>query len=374
MYFPKSALTFVVAIVAGPLSAAAFSTGGAFVVKTNNVALVNSAIHPAVCGCTSCGKTSLSMSEAATEEVPAEVSALDGVADGEEAHNVDRPARGSGIQKHKKENKGIALADLEIGSMVEGKVKTITSYGAFVDIGASTDALLHVSRLSDSFVSNVEDIVKAGDSVSVRIVTVDAEKGQVALSMLSEEAEEKAAAAKEARSAGGKRKARPQRSNGDRQAQVATLNSLAEAGYDGDKFVEGEVVSMLDFGAFVRFDATQLDESVTGELDGLVHISSLCSGRAEAVSDIVSVGDKVQIRVKNLDTEGNKVSLSMITREQEQANRPKRGDNDGKGRRRGRQMFSESEMGAKDWKESVEKLQATQPTFTNTPVVVDNRA
>jgi len=313
------------------------------------------------------------MSETAeAAEVPAEVKAMDGVADGEEAHNIERPARDSGIRKHKKKE-GTSLSELEVGSTIEGKVKTITSYGAFVDIGATTDALLHVSRLSDDFVSNVEDIVKAGDSVSVRIVSVDSDKGQVALSMLSEEAEKKAEAAREARSSGGKRKQRPQRSNGDRQAQVATINSLSEAGFDSDKFVEGEVVSMLDFGAFVRFGASQLAESVEGELDGLVHISSLCAGRASSVADIVSIGDKVQVRVKNLDTEGSKVSLSMITEEVEQANRPKRGDGEGRPRRRGRQMFSEDEMGAKDWKESVEKLQATQPTFTNVAVVVDKR-
>jgi len=306
-------------------------------------------------------------------EVPAEVTAMDGVASSEEAHNTDRPARPSGLHKHTKApSKGTPLAELVVGSMVDGRVKTVTNYGAFVDIGAATDALLHVSRLSVDFVSNVEDVVKAGQEVQVRIVEVNAEKNQVALSMLTVEEEEKAKGAKGGGDDGGKRKARPQRSQGDRRSQVATMKAVADAGHDIDKFIEGEVVSMLDFGAFVRFDAGQLAESITGELDGLVHISALMAGRASSVADVVSVGQKVQIRVKGVDVDGGKVALSMITDEQEQENRPKRGG--GGGGNRGRQMFSENEMGAKDWKESLQKFQDEQAvTFTNEPLVQQKR-
>jgi len=318
-------------------------------------------------------KTALRMAEddaaEAPAEVPEEVVAMDGVADEEEAHNTDRPARDSGIKKHKKgKSAGTPIGDLEIGSFIDGTVKTITSYGAFVDIGAATDALLHVSRLSDTFVSNVEDIVKAGDAVSVRVVSVDAEKGQVAISMLSEEAEQKVNDARSNRGSGGKRKDRPQRSQGDRGAQVQTLNALAEAGFDEEKFVEGEVVSTLAFGAFVRFGVSGLAEGVEGELDGLVHISALATGRTNSVEDIANVGDKVMVRVRNIDTEGNKVSLSMITLEDEKANKPQRGKP-----RRGRSMFSPDEMGPKDWKEKLETFQSDKPQFNNMPVVVDKR-
>ena len=317
------------------------------------------------CACTSCtSKTQLSMSTEVSEDVPAEVASMDGVDSEEEAHNAERPARGSGIHKHKKGNSGgVALSEVEVGSTLEGTVKGITSYGAFLDIGTQTDALLHVSRMSDDFVANVEDVVKKGDVVSVRVVSVDLEKSQVAVTMRSEEAESRS----NNRGAGGKRKDRPRRSGGDRQAQMATIGSLASEGFDSDKFVEGEVVSMLDFGAFVRVDASQLGENITGELDGLVHISSLAVGRVEKVASVVSVGEKVQVRVKNVDSEGGKVSLSMIAAADEQAprqNRPKR---------RGRAMFSEDEMGAKDWKESMETLNEDQPTFSNMPIIVDNR-
>mmetsp|Transcript_10365 Transcript_10365/g.15686 ORF Transcript_10365/g.15686 Transcript_10365/m.15686 type:complete len:403 (-) Transcript_10365:125-1333(-) len=398
MKFTNAALTLAAALVSAPIASAFTAPGAAFVstrVATNGVtAAVKSACaggcscpactgaHVGGCSCANCGGTALRMSEepaaeaaevpvetaeapAETAEVPVEVVALDGVASEEEAHNSSRPARDSGTKKHKKGgNSGTPLSELEVGSFVDGTVKTITPYGAFVDIGAATDALLHVSRLSAEFVSNVEDVVKAGDAVSVRIVEVNAEKKQVAISMLSEEDE---SAAKTARGAG-RRKDRPQRSGGDRAAQAATINSLNDKGYDDTKMVEGEVVSTLDFGAFVRFDAGQVTEGVEGELDGLVHISALAAGRVNSVNDIAKVGDKVQIRVRQLDVDGGKVSLSMITKEEEEASRPKRNNN-----RRGRQMFSDDEMGAKDWKESLEKFRAANHAISNMPIIVDKR-
>jgi len=364
MKFTTAALALAACLLSAPIASAFTAPGAAFVstrVATNGV---TAAVKKCSGGC----GTALCMSEepaAEAAEVPAEVEALDGVASEEEAHNASRPARDSGTKKHKKGgNSGTPLSDLEVGSFVDGTVKTITPYGAFVDIGAATDALLHVSRLSAEFVSNVEDVVKAGDAVSVRIVEVNAEKKQVAISMLSEEDE---SAAKTARG-GGRRKDRPQRSGGDRAAQAATINSLNDKGFDDTKMVEGEVVSTLDFGAFVRFDAGQVTEGVEGELDGLVHISALAAGRVNSVSDIANVGDKVQIRVRQLDVDGGKVSLSMITKEEEEASRPKRNNN-----RRGRQMFSEDEMGAKDWKESLEKFQAANHVVTNMPIIVDKR-
>lgn len=381
MKFTTSAIA---AVAFGAFSVNAFTAPGAAFVSTrvasNTVATTGShsagcgcascaTSHPANCSCMSCGmKTMLRMAE---EDVPAEVEALDGVESDEEAHNADRPARDSGIKKHKKGgNKGTPISELEVGSYVDGTVKTITSYGAFVDIGAATDALLHVSRLSNEFVSNVEDVVKAGDKVNVRIAAIDAEKGQVAISMISEEDENAAKAAR----GGGRRKDRPQRSGGDRAAQAATIASLAEAGFDDTKMVEGEVVSALDFGAFVRFSAGQLADSVEGELDGLVHISALTTGRADSVASIVSVGDKVQVRVRNLDTEGNKVSLSMITKEEEEANRPQRRNNEDRPKRSGRSMFSPDEMGPEDWKEQLEKFNTdSNGSFVNMPVVEDKR-
>lgn len=304
------------------------------------------------------------VAEVAAEVVPVEVEAADGVADKEEAHNADRPARASGIKKHNKSganNKpGTPLSELEIGSKVTGTVKAIQSYGAFLDIGAQTDALLHVSRLSDEFVSNVEDVVKQGQTVEVRIVSVDAEKGQIAVTMRSEAAESQAA---DRQSSGGKRKDRPRRSGGDRGAQLASLKKLVDIGLDDEKFVEGNVVSVLDFGAFVRFDTSQLAEGAEGEVDGLVHISALSVGRTDSVTSVCNVGDTVQIRVRSIDQEAGKVSLSMISK----ADEPKPREKGGRARAP-RARLSPDEMGAADWKESMNGLE--QPSFANSPAVM----
>jgi len=301
------------------------------------------------------------ITEAPAEEVPAEVVAMDGIASEEEAHNVERPK--TSLQKRRTKPKGVALSELTEGSTVEGKIKTITSYGAFVDIGAATDALLHVSRLSDEFVSKVEDIVQVGQDVQVRIVKIDVEKRQVAVSMRSEEADQK--------EAGGKRRQRPQRSGGDRAAQMKLLGELNEKGFDTDKMIEGSVQSTLDFGAFVRIATADLVEGIEGEVDGLVHISQLSAGRVENVESIVKVGQKVQVRVKSVDSEGGKVSLSMITAEEDSQNTRKGGGNkQGKGFAG---MYTDSEMGAKDWKEKLEKFSAEQPVFTNSAVIVERR-
>lgn len=313
------------------------------------------------------------MSEAVAEDVPAEVEAMDGVANEEEAHNVDRPARGSGIHKHKDgdRKKRTNLSDLEIGSTVEATVKTITAYGAFLDIGARSDALLHVSRLSDEFVANVEDVVKQGDQVSVRIVSVDTEKNQVAVTMRSEEAEARAA---EGAGRPSKRRERPQRSGGDQAAQAATIAQLAEKGFDDSKFIDGEVVSSLAFGAFVRFDASQLTEGVEGEVDGLVHISALAEGRVADVASVVSIGDKVQVRVREVDAGAGRISLSMITKEQEEAAPPRR-EKRGGGNRGPKEVDvigrSWKNTGADDWAESMASFTEEQPKFTNTAVVVE---
>lgn len=391
MKFSAPILVAFTGIVA-PLSSSAFSTvfsrGVAKFTASKAVSVKRkscscgrcpacSSTHARSCSCAACiGPLALRMSEPAAEEaVPAEVDAMDGVASEEEAHNVERPARASGIQKHKEGEKArIELKDLEVGVEMLAKVKTVTSYGAFLDIGAASDALVHVSRLSDDFVANVEDVVKQGEEVSVRIISVDLEKKQIAVTMRSPEAEAKAADGPRGQ-ASGRRRDRPQRSGADQAAQAASINAIAEKGIDDATFIDGEVVSSLDFGAFVRFDTSQLGEGLTGEVDGLVHISALADGRTNAVSDVVAIGDKVRVRVRTVDTDAGRVSLSMITKEQEES-RPqpqKRGGGGGKGGHFDPVGSSWKNTGAADWKEQLEEFSKEQTGFTNTAVVVDNR-
>lgn len=285
---------------------------------------------------------------AAVDEVPVEVEAMDGVASEDEAHNLDRPSRES-LKKHKKDAK--PLSDFSVGDSVSAKVKTITTYGAFMDFGAATDGLLHISRLSDEYVNDVNEVLKAGQELDVRIVGIDADKNQVALSLLTEEQEEKAATDQQRP----KRQERRQQGGG-RRDDSAVLAALEGKGWDSDAFVEGTVASTVAFGAFVRVNASKLNSDVEGELDGLVHISALAPRRVEDVTSVCNVGDKVQVRCKGI--QGGKVSLSMIAKEDE---RQPRG---------GREPVFE---GAKDWRESVTRISETQPSFSNGPVVVDTR-
>lgn len=311
--------------------------------------------HSPICGC-GCRKiTSLfadiaeevpvATAAVATEDIPAEVEAMDGVESTEEAHNVDRPARQQ--LKKKRAPKGKDLSELEVGAMVSGSVKSITNYGAFVDIGAQTDGLLHISQLSSGYVASVGEILKEGQEVEVRIISVDTGKKQVALSLMTE--------TEAAESADQPRDRKPRQSN--RRDDSAALASLSEKGWDANTFVEGTVVSTVDFGCFVRIDASVLNSECEGEMDGLVHISALATGRVNSVTDVVSVDQKVQIRVKSIA--GNKVSLTMLSVEDEES-----------------KMDSSSPRqneGAKDWKESCEKLGATMPVFKNGPLVEDRR-
>lgn len=284
---------------------------------------------------------------AAADDVPVEVEAMDGVASNDEAHNLERPARES-LKKHKKDGK--SLSEFSVGDTVNAKVKTITTYGAFMDFGGDTDGLLHISRLSNEFVEDVNSVLKAGQELEVRIVSIDAGKNQVALSLLTEEQEEQASAEQQ------RPKRQEKRQGGGRRDDSAVLSALEEKGWDPDAFVEGTVASTVAFGAFVRVDASKLNSDVEGELDGLVHISALAPRRVEDVTTICNVGDKVQVRCKGI--QGGKVSLSMIAKDDERQPRGSR-----------EQAFE----GAKDWRESVTRISEEQPTFTNGPVVVDMR-
>mmetsp|Transcript_20124 Transcript_20124/g.50077 ORF Transcript_20124/g.50077 Transcript_20124/m.50077 type:complete len:334 (+) Transcript_20124:180-1181(+) len=291
--------------------------------------------------------------ETVPAEVPAEVEAMDGVESTDEAHNVERPARSS-IKKKKPAGKD--LSEFSEGSTVKGTIKSIASYGAFVDIGASTDGLLHVSQLSSEFVSDVNDIVSEGQEVEVRIVKIDAGKGQIGLSMMSEE---EAAASKPSRPQNNRR-------GGGRSDDSATLSALNEKGWDATVMVEGTVVSTVDFGAFVKVDASSLNSECEGTFDGLVHISCLKVGRVGSVSDVVSPDDKVQVRCKSID--GRKVSLTMLSVEDEEAKGAEGGRQGGGGG--GFNDGLDPGDGAKDWKESVAKIEEDMPAFKNTPLII----
>ena len=77
----------------------------------------------------------------------------------------------------------LRLDELKPGTMLSGKVKNIAKFGAFVDVGAEQDGLVHISALSDDYVRRVEDVVKVGDTVNVTVIEIDPERKRLSLSM-----------------------------------------------------------------------------------------------------------------------------------------------------------------------------------------------
>jgi len=175
------------------------------------------------------------------------------------------------------------ISEYSVGSTVPGKVVSIMPYGAFVDIGASTDGLVHVSQLADDFVKDIESVVKVGDQVEVRITEINAENNKVSLSMRSENA-------------------KPQ--GGGRQGGGGGRKEIPEEFKNKDvkEFIKGTVASVADYGAFV---------TIAEGVDGLVHVSQLSTERVESVAKFVNVGQEVEVRIINFDSKKGRLSLSM---------------------------------------------------------------
>lgn len=164
----------------------------------------------------------------------------------------------------------ITIDQLKPGTELTGTVKRVELYGAFVDIGLGTDALLHISQLGKANVRNVEDVVKVGEQTTVYVLKVDQEAGKIALSLV-----------------------KPPAVNWD---------TLAE----GD-LLEGQVVRVENFGAFVDIGA---------ERPGMVHVSEIADGYVKSPSDKVKVGDKVQVRVLKVNKKKRQIDLSMKSPEE----------------------------------------------------------
>lgn len=259
--------------------------------------------------------------------------------------------------------------------MLTGRVKTITSYGAFLDVGYQVDALLHVSRMSDTFTSNPEEVVKVGEEYQVRVINVDKEKNQIAVTMRSEESESKPpqqrGGGQQQRSGGGG--GRSPSGGGARDGYVL---KLAETGFDASAFMEGEVVNTLDWGAFVKLNLSPLlgEKQEEGQApkdmfaEGLVHISSMGSGRVDSVSSVLKVGDKIQVRIKAV--EGTKLSLSMVAEEDENQ-RPQRSSNKGgeRGPNSAPWSMKASKASTEEMQATLLVLQETMPKFRNLAIV-----
>ena len=157
------------------------------------------------------------------------------------------------------------LDDLKPGMALKGAVKRLELYGAFVDVGVVHDGMLHISQLGKANVRNVEDVVKAGDEVTVYVLKVDKAAGRLAVSLVE-----------------------PPINNWDDLQEGASLT--------------GKVVRIENFGVFVDIGA---------ERPGMVHVSELAEGFVKTPSDIVSIGDEVKVRVLKVNRKKRQIDLTM---------------------------------------------------------------
>lgn len=237
---------------------------------------------------------------AATTEAAATESADDADAE-RQSFNEDKQRR---RRRARKREVTLPLEEMTVGMELDGVVKSVMAYGAFVgEMGTPTDGLLHVSQLAAGFVENVTDVVNVGDKLKVRVLSIDVEKKNFSLTMKTAEEVENSG-----RPRGNQR--------GDKQGQGSAKREQLNKKWDEFKFnseifVKAKVLSITDFGAFCQLLTDDGLPSETCPTDGLVHISELSTERVKRVSDILSEGQVIKVRVVTTDRKRNRISLSL---------------------------------------------------------------
>lgn len=158
--------------------------------------------------------------------------------------------------------------NVQVGDKFDGVVKSLTTFGAFVDLGY-VDGLLHITELSWKKIGHPSEVVNVGDTVSVYIKAIDAENKKISLGYKDPDADP---------------------------FVLFTNNNKV------DDVIKVTIVSLMPFGAFAR---------INDGVDGLIHISQLSNKRVNKPADVVSVGDEVDVKIVDINAETRKVGLSM---------------------------------------------------------------
>ncbi|MBQ6877167.1 MAG: bifunctional 4-hydroxy-3-methylbut-2-enyl diphosphate reductase/30S ribosomal protein S1 [Oscillospiraceae bacterium] len=158
--------------------------------------------------------------------------------------------------------------NIEVGQVFQGKVKSLTSYGAFVDLGG-VDGMVHVSELSWLRVAKPADVVSVGDTLEVFVKDVDKENKKISLGYKKEE---------------------------DNPWEILKRD------YPVGTVAKAKIVSMTAFGAFANL--------IPG-IDGLIHISQISHERVAKPEDVLSVGQEVDVKITDVDFDKHRVSFSM---------------------------------------------------------------
>ncbi len=173
------------------------------------------------------------------------------------------------IEDSLKEKREELLADMEIGQIMEGRVKNITDFGVFIDLGG-IDGLLHITDLSWGRVNHPSEVVKLDETLSIKIIDYDKEKQRVSLGL--------------------------------KQLMPHPWENV-EKNYPIGSNVKGKIVSLTNYGAFVELEAG---------VEGLIHVSEMSWTRhIKNASEVYSIGEEIKAGVLAIDTDERKISLGV---------------------------------------------------------------
>jgi small subunit ribosomal protein S1 len=173
--------------------------------------------------------------------------------------------------KQTQENPWTRVADkYPVDALVEGKVRNLTNYGAFIELEEGIDGLLHVSDMSwTRKISHPNEMLEKGQSVRCKILSVDQERRRIALGM--------------------------------KQLEDDPWSTNIPAKYQPGQVISGTVTKITNFGVFVGLE---------DGLEGLLHISELADHKVDNPEDVVKVGDKIDVKILRVDTDERKIGLS----------------------------------------------------------------
>lgn len=184
--------------------------------------------------------------------------------------NVEDKKISLGMRQTEENPWEVAALSYPIGSVVNGKVRNFTSYGAFVEIEEGIDGMIHVSDMSwTRKINHPSEVLKKGEEVQTIVLEIDAANQRISLGL--------------------------------KQAQEDPWVRITDTYKEGQK-VSGKVTKLTNFGAFV-----ELEEGI----DGLVHISQISGEHVEKVKDVLNIGDEVEARIVKIDPVEHRIGLSI---------------------------------------------------------------
>ena len=158
------------------------------------------------------------------------------------------------------------------GTIIRGKVRNLTNYGAFIELQEGIDGLLHITDMSwTKKITHPSEVVKKGEEIECVVLSVDQEKKRIALGL--------------------------------KQLQADPWSGDIPARYHIGDSVPGTVTKITNFGVFVELEQG---------LEGLLHISELADHKVENPEDVVKVGQRVEVRIIKIDTDERKIGLTLI--------------------------------------------------------------